>query len=207
MQTDYSKGKIYNIRFYDNNKLVYIGSTIQSLAVRFGGHKRNINCSLYKYIIKNYDGNFRSCYIELIELFVSNSKEELNKREGEVIRKFKADENYITINQNIAGRTLKQYYIDNTDKLKQYRIDNTDKQKQYRIDNNDNIKEYQKQYYIDNTDKLKQYYIDNTDKLKEYQKQYRIDNTDKLKQYRIDNTENIKEYQKQYYINRCKTSY
>jgi hypothetical protein len=78
------------------------------------------------------------------------------------------------INKCVAGRTHKQYRIDNTDKLKQYRIDNTDKIKQYRIDNIDK----NKQYRIDNADKIKQYRIDNADK----SKQYRIDNADKIKQ-------------------------
>ena len=33
---DYSKGQIYSIRFYDNNNLIYIGSTIQPLAKDLG---------------------------------------------------------------------------------------------------------------------------------------------------------------------------
>ena len=35
---DYSKGKIYTIRCL-NDSNVYVGSTIQSLAVRMGGHR------------------------------------------------------------------------------------------------------------------------------------------------------------------------
>jgi hypothetical protein len=37
---DYANSSIYTIRFYDNDKLIFIGSTIQSLSVRFGGHKK-----------------------------------------------------------------------------------------------------------------------------------------------------------------------
>jgi len=35
---NYANGKIYTIRFHNSNE-IYIGSTTQSLAVRFGGHK------------------------------------------------------------------------------------------------------------------------------------------------------------------------
>jgi hypothetical protein len=38
---DYSKGKIYTIRCRTDDTKIYVGSTIQSLAVRFGGHKDN----------------------------------------------------------------------------------------------------------------------------------------------------------------------
>ena len=62
----YKKGKIYTIRFYDNNILIYVGSTIQSL---------------YK--------DIDDWYIELYENFPCDNKEQLNKREGELIRESK----------------------------------------------------------------------------------------------------------------------
>ena len=136
---DYSKGKIYSIRFYDNSNLIYIGSTIQPLAKCFGGHKQNLKCSLYQYIKDNYNEDFKACYIELIENFKCNNRDELNKREGELIRQYKADDNYIVINKCIAGRTKKQYRQENTDKIKEYK-------KQYYQENTDKIKEYKKQY-------------------------------------------------------------
>ncbi len=156
---NYSNGKIYSIRFYDNDKLIYIGSTIQILAVRFGGHKRDIKCSLFQYIQEHYNADFKCCYMELLENYECNNKNELDKKEGEIIRKYKADNNFIVINKNIAGRTQKEYYQDyyqnNADKIKEqikeYRKYNADKikehKKQYQIDNADKIKEYQKQYY------------------------------------------------------------
>ncbi len=88
---DYSKGQIYSIRFRDNDKLIYIGSTIQSLAVRFGSHKSNDGCSLSQYVQSNYTGDLKCCYIELLEPYPCNNKQELNKREGEIIRKYNAD--------------------------------------------------------------------------------------------------------------------
>ena len=162
---DYSKGQIYSIRFYDNDNLIYIGSTIQPLANRFGAHKNNNECSLYQYIQENFNGNFKCCYIELIEIFECNNKNELDKKEGEVIRQYKADNNYIVINKYIAGRDNKQYYQENADKIKEH-------QKQYYQENADKIKEQQKQYYQENVDKIKQYNQENADKIKEYYKQY-----------------------------------
>ncbi len=76
---NYSNGKIYTIRFYDNDKLIYIGSTTQILAVRFGGHKRGLTRSLNQYIQENYNGDFKSCYIELLENYECYNKNELDK--------------------------------------------------------------------------------------------------------------------------------
>jgi hypothetical protein len=99
---DYSNGKIYSIRFYENDKLIYIGSTIQPLAVRFSGHKKNINCSLFQYIQDYYNGDFKCCYIELLEYYECNNKNELNRKEGEIIRKYKANNDYIIINKILS---------------------------------------------------------------------------------------------------------
>jgi hypothetical protein len=198
---DYSNGKIYSVRFYDNDKLIYIGSTIQTLAKRFGKHKNLLKCSLYQYIQNNYNGEFKCCYIELLEYYKCNDKNELNKKEGETIRQYIADNNYIVINKNIAGRDNKEYYQDNADKIKE-------KTKQYYQDNADKIKEYHKQFYQDNADnikdKSKQYRQDNADKIKKHKKLYYQDNAEKIKeqkkQYRQDNAEKIKERNKQYYL-------
>jgi hypothetical protein len=115
---NYSNGKIYTIRFHNSNE-IYIGSTTQSLAVRFGGHKKDETISLNKLINSKYNGNWSECYYELYENYSSNSKEELRKREGEIIRQFKSDKNYTCINHKVAGRTKKEYN-------KQYRNDNLD---------------------------------------------------------------------------------
>ena len=153
---DYSKGKIYTIRFIDNDKLMYIGSTIQSLSVRFGGHKRSTDISLHQYIQNNYNGDFKCCYIELYELCECNNKEELNKREGEIIRKFQLDCEYTVINKYIAGG------------------------------NKDKVKEYNKEYYIENADKIKEqvnnYNKENIDKVKEQQRLKYLKNAEKYKE-------------------------
>ena len=153
---DYSKGQIYSVRFYHNDKMIYIGSTTQPLAVRFGGHKRSKNCSLYQYIQECHNGNFKCCYIELLEPFECNNIQELNKKEGEIIRKYKADKNYMVINTNIAGRTANEWYQDNVKMYKEYKTQHPEEFEinQYlhegdepALDYINKIKAYRKEYY------------------------------------------------------------
>jgi hypothetical protein len=132
---NYSNGKIYTIRFHNSNE-IYIGSTTQSLAVRFGEHKRQKSMPIYKLINTKYNGDWKECYYELYEKYSCNNKEELYKYEGEIIRKFK-DENYDCINRKIAGRYNNKYYEDNIEKLKE-------KQKNYYNDNIECIKKKDK---------------------------------------------------------------
>jgi hypothetical protein len=187
---DYSNGKIYTIRFHNSNE-IYIGSTTQSLAVRFGEHKRDISV-VYRLINDKYKGNWSVCYYELYENYSCNNVEELRRKEGEVIRKFKDDENFDCINCLIAGRTAKEYRKDNAciikEKKQQYYQENIkivkEKHKQYYENNAEKIKEKIKQYQKDSTDKIKehkkQYYQENMNTIKEHKKQYREDNADKI---------------------------
>lgn len=141
MVKDYSKGKIYTIRFHNDDNNIYIGSTTQTLAKRFGGHKTNKNNSkLQKYILDTYNGDWTYCYIELYELCPCISKIELDAKEGGIIRQFKADTNYKVINQNIAGRKSKQYYDDNQTNI-------LNKKKDYYIKNRLKRLAYQNNYY------------------------------------------------------------
>jgi len=78
---NYQNGKIYSIRSRSREDLVYVGSTTQPLSVRFGGHKAPSNKSTSKQIIDLGDA-----YIELIENYSCNNREELLKREGEIMR-------------------------------------------------------------------------------------------------------------------------
>jgi len=188
----YKRGKIYTIRCRNDDCLVYVGSTIQSLAKRIGAHrtksKQKPDIVLYKYVNNDWD----KWYIELYEDFACNSKNELERREGEVIRQIG------NLNHTIAGRDDKQYYQDNRDKI-------LERHKQYNQDNRDKIVEYYKQYTQDNRDKIaeykKQYYQDNRDKIVEYYKQYNQDNREKrieqMKQYHQDNRDKILERKKQ----------
>jgi len=96
----YENGKIYLVKCKNNPKLKYVGSTFQQLEERFSLHKRDKNCSLYKYV----NGDWDNWYIELYENYSCNNKAELDKREGEITREIG------TINKNIAGRTTKEYF-------------------------------------------------------------------------------------------------
>ena len=155
---NYSNGKIYTIRCKVDDSLIYVGATTQKLSVRFTEHKIKKDTSINRYVREHFENDWNYFYIELFELFPCNSKEELNKREGEVIRE-KGN-----INKCIVGRTLKEWRIDNEEKLCHYN-------KEYYENNKTKIQEYQKKYREQNTEKRK-----------EYQKQYREQNIDILKE-------------------------
>jgi hypothetical protein len=171
MPVNYSKGKIYTIRCKYDENLIYVGSTIQSLAKRWGGHKKDSLKYSNRILYQSINDNWDNWYIELYELYSCNSKEELCKREGEVIREIG------TLNKRIEGRTQKQYRNENADKI-------SERKKQYRIENIDKISGQNKQYYEENADKLKkyhkEYYIENTDKIKEHSNQYYQENKNKI---------------------------
>ena len=94
---NYQNGKIYAIRSNETDKF-YIGSTTQPLHKRFSAHKSNEKCS------SSYMFCFPDVYIELIESYPCNTKEELNRREGELIRENISK----VVNKSIAGRSPKQ---------------------------------------------------------------------------------------------------
>ena len=119
MPPNFANGKIYSIRSHQTDK-IYIGSTTQSLAVRFGGHKRSMDCSSKEILL------FDDAYIELIELFPCASKMALNLREGEIIR------TRVCVNKLIPGRTQTEWREDNKETIsatnKQYNDDNNPSQ-------------------------------------------------------------------------------
>jgi len=132
---DYQLGKIYTIRCRADDTLIYVGSTTQPLYKRFHSHKRDSeeerckNMLLYQKI----NGDWDNWYIELYENCPCNTREELLKREGEVIRKIG------NINIRIAGRNkqeyMKEYYENNKAKKNEY-------QKEYNENNKARIAEY-----------------------------------------------------------------
>ena len=132
-------GRIYFIKNYTNN-LLYIGSTTRNLEERFKEHKRDINkysnFKLYKAMREYETDNF---YVILIEELEVDAVKDLRRREGEYIKTVKP-----TLNKNIAGRSMKQYQIDNKDKLRIYR---RNYYKQYRKDHYEHLKNYRQDYY------------------------------------------------------------
>ena len=170
----YKRGMIYTIRNIKDDAMIYVGSTINNLSKRFDNHKKCCKYSksgmkLYS-LIENND--WTDWYIELYEAYPCNNKKELNRREGEVIREIG------TINKCIAGRTKKEWYEDNADKIKENK-------KEYRQENIDIIKEKRKKYYEKNSDiikeKVKNYQKNNADIIKENKKEYYKDNYDIIK--------------------------
>ena len=167
---NYQDGKVYTIRNYTDNSLIYVGSTTETLSRRLVNHrtdcKRGVKVSLYSHIV---DNNWSNWYIELYEYYPCNNRTELDRREGEVIRDIG------TINKNIAGRTQKDWREDNPEYHKKYYEMNTDKikekNKNYQKNNAEYYKEYKKKYEEINADiikaKRKIYYGDNKEKLKE----------------------------------------
>ena len=103
----YHKGKIYVIRSTLYPTLIYVGSTIQSLSKRFSDHKIACNDSnhkahnLFVYRTMRANGGIENFNIELYEEYPCNEKDELCRREGEVIRLLS------TMNYNIGGRATK----------------------------------------------------------------------------------------------------
>jgi Uri superfamily endonuclease len=151
---DYSKGKIYMIRCRTDDTLIYVGSTIQSLAVRWGGHKKDSKKERCKDILiyKTINDDWENWYIELYELYPCSCKAELERKEGEIIRLIG------TLNSRIEGRTRQEYSEDHKEEIKEY-------QKEYRENNKEKKLEQAKEYYQNNKEKLleqiKEYYQNN----------------------------------------------
>lgn len=101
---DYSKGKIYRIVGGDG---VYIGSTTRDLRFRWTEHtyayKKGGSRSVFELFNKYGVDN---CRIELVEEYPCTTRQELHRREGEVIKECQC------VNSLIAGRTSAEWYND-----------------------------------------------------------------------------------------------
>jgi len=157
---DYQQGKIYTIRCRTNDTLIYVGSTTQPLCKRFYQHKIYSNKDKVKHLLiyKTINNEWDNWYIELYELYPCSCKEELEKKEGEIIRLIG------NLNMKIAGRTNKEYIQDHIVKIKDLR-------KKWENNNKDSIKEYQDNYREQNREKnidyAKNYYNANKEKIAE----------------------------------------
>lgn len=112
---------------------------------------------------------YDSAYIELIENYPCENKDQLNRREGQFIR-----ETEKCVNKAVAGRTYAEYYADNKDmKLKIV--------KTYNEANKDAIAKRKKDYYEANKDvilaKAKLYREANKHTIAEKQRIYYIKRT------------------------------
>lgn len=176
---DYKNGKVYVIRNVVNDK-VYVGSTTQILSKRFHKHKHQINCQRHKnyplYVAMREIG-VENFYIELIENFPCNSKEELHAREGHYIREFNSyKEGY---NALVSGRDKQQYYQEEKEYVNQHNKENYEKNKEERLKKN-------KEYYEKNKETIlkqqKEHYEENKEKYHKKQAEYREKNRELIRQ-------------------------
>ena len=127
----FKRGKIYTIRSH-KTPLVYVGSTIEKyLSKRMTKHRSSYK--QYKKHGKKYCASFdileidENCYIELYEEYPCDNKQQLDKREGQVIRELDC------CNKRIAGRTPREWYAENKQKR-------NEKDRRYRQNNKEKIK-------------------------------------------------------------------
>ena len=156
----YQKGKIYFIGDYVDDD-IYIGSTTQTLKIRFNKHKIQIDNDKTKHrklYAKMIELGVECFYIEEIEKCPCNDVEELQKRERHYILERKP-----VLNIQIPLRTMEEW----------------------RRDSQEHLQEYERQRYINNPRKeyKKQYREDNKDKLDENTKRFREENPDYMKEY------------------------
>ena len=168
----------YVIRNYVDDDC-YIGSSCQLLSKRMAWHRQayqqtiNRNRPLYQKMnaigVKNF-------YIELLEEYPCDNVEQLRRREGEMIRELKP-----VLNKDIAGRTDKEWSMDNPEKIKEYK-------KQYGKIHKEQIKDYNKQYRENNIDMIKQqqklYHQKNKEKRNKQSSEYQPKNKDTINEKR-----------------------
>ncbi len=118
----YENGKIYKI-INENDEIIYIGSTTQSLAMRYSNHKHKS----------------KNNKIILIEVHPCSSKEELLKKEQECMEQNKSCNLLNKYNAYMSDEDKKKYYINfrnnNKDKVSMYN-------KQCYIRHRDKIRKY-----------------------------------------------------------------
>lgn len=186
---DYKQGKIYTIRSPNTDKY-YIGSTTQPLHKRFYEHKRKYENGMNE-TTAAFVFDYIDAYIELLEECSCNSKYELDKREGELIREHKDK----LVNKKITGRTVAEYNEDNKDRILERRT-------KYYEDNKDRILEQRTKYYEDNKEHLLEkqtkYHQENREQILIRMKKYKEENKEKLIKWREENKERKKEYDKLY---------
>jgi len=97
---------IYTIRSKSNDFVIQIGSTRQPLRKRWSMHKaacKNTKNKSHLYNFIRENGGIDNFYIELYEELKDVTKQQLEKREGEIIREFKKNPEMYVLNHNIAG--------------------------------------------------------------------------------------------------------
>jgi hypothetical protein len=115
---DFSNSKIYIVKNTIND-YVYVGSTTLSLNERFYLHKCGRSCSLFQYVNNNFNGNWSSFNIELVENFPCKNKYELSLKEQDVLSQYV---NHINKNNPKIYPNRKEYYLQNRELKIQYQL-------------------------------------------------------------------------------------
>ena len=176
MPINYANAKIYCIRqSNDNDKIVYVDSTVRPLSERMAQHRRDVsNYPHYKIYNIMVNVGVENFYIELIHNYPCACHEELLKEEGRIVRMHDTLKN--GGNTILPGRTKKQNYEENRDvkctMQKNYYNANKEvaivKQQAYREANPEKVKASRVKYNEEHREEAKQlsreYYQANREK-------------------------------------------
>jgi group I intron endonuclease len=103
---NYANGKIYKI-WNDVNDKLYVGSTTQPLYKRFSGHKAKSNSgSTYLLHQAMREHGYECFHIELVREYPCKNREQLLRKEGRYIRKFRSHRD--GYNKCVAGRHVRR---------------------------------------------------------------------------------------------------
>jgi hypothetical protein len=175
---NYQDGQIYTIRCRSDNTLIYVGSTTMTLARRIAYHRqvgKTIKTKFYTSVNNNWD----DWYIELHEVYPCENKQELCKREGEIIREIG------TLNSKISGITQVE-----SDKLsrEKHKEERKEARKIYVEEHKEEIalahKIYHQNHREERLEASRQYNINNNEARKEYKKKYREEHKAEISAYR-----------------------
>jgi hypothetical protein len=141
----YSNGKIYTIRNKNDETQIYVGSTANTLVERMYKHKYDGNTERCKHwlLYRTINNDWSAWDITLHSLYPCNTKQELCRREGEIIREIG------TLNERIAGRTTRERYIEEKPRI-------AATQKDYYYRKQDMILKQKKEYYIRNKENIRE---------------------------------------------------
>ena len=138
---------------------VYVGSTCSSIRIRLQKHE--FDYRQYLENKKNFITSFTILEKNNYAIQLIASVECVDRKQRDCLELLHIlNEN--SVNKNHPGRDVKQWHLDNKERIAEHK-------KQYYQDNKEYFDEYKKQYYQDNKEKLnerhKQYYQDNKEQI------------------------------------------
>ena len=134
----YASGKIYQILNTETDD-IYVGSTCMDLSDRLKFHKTAYPTKLGRKLYKLMDLiGAELFYIELVENFPCETKDELRKQEGHHIRLLG------TLNMCVAGRTNQEYKTENKEHILEQGKEYYERTKEHKLEyqKSDKVKEW-----------------------------------------------------------------